>query len=102
MVKNLKWLCIKTKTRNKMKNQTRTNWGERKMASLKFISEYEGKMPSYVAVKSEKEETPRQEKKFSKVLNLAADMLTTLLVAGCATFGFVVAVFAAFMWVHAI
>lgn len=85
-----------------MKNQTRTNWGERKMASLKFISEYEGKMPSYVAVKSEKEETPRQEKKFSKVLNLAADMLTTLLVAGCATFGFVVAVFAAFMWVHAI
>lgn len=73
------------------------------MASLKFVSEY--KMPSYVAVRSEKEEAPRQEKKFSKVLNLidlAADMLTTLLVAGCATFGFVVAVFAAFMWVHAI
>ena len=73
------------------------------MASLKFVSEY--KMPSYVAVRSEKEEAPRQEKKLSKVLNLidlAADMLTTLLVAGCATFGFVVAVFAAFMWVHAI
>lgn len=24
----MKWLCIKTKTRNKMKNQKRTNWGE--------------------------------------------------------------------------
>ena len=73
------------------------------MASLKFVSEY--KMPSYVAVRSEKEEAPRQEKKFSKVLDLVdlvADMLTTLLVVGCATFGFVIAVFVAFMWVHAI
>lgn len=24
----MKWLCIKTKTRNKMENQKRTNWGE--------------------------------------------------------------------------
>lgn len=75
------------------------------MARLTFVSENEGKMPGYVAVRSEKEEAPRQEKKFSKVLNLidlAADMLTTLLVAGCATFGFVIAVFAVFMWVHAI
>jgi len=75
------------------------------MASLKFISEYEGKMPSYVAVKSEKEETPRQEKKFSKVLDLlgmAFDILTTVFVVGCATFGFVILLFVVFMRVHAI
>ena len=61
------------------------------MARLTFVSENEGKMPSYVAVRSEKEEAPRQEKKFSKVLDLlgmAFDILTTVFVVGCATFGF--------------
>lgn len=71
------------------------------MAKLKFVSEY--KMPSYVAVRSEKEETKRQERSFFlKVLDLAVDMLTTMFVVGCATFGFVIAVFAVFMRVHAI
>lgn len=57
------------------------------MARLTFVSENEGKMPSYVAVRSEKEEAPRQEKKFSKVLDLlgmAFDILTTVFVVGCA------------------
>ncbi len=71
------------------------------MAKLKFVSEY--KMPSYVAVRSEKEEIKRQERSFFlKVLDLTVDMLTTMFVVGCATFGFVIAVFAVFMRVHAI
>lgn len=75
------------------------------MARLTFVSEKNGKMPGYAAVRSEKEEAPRQEKKFFKVLDLlgmAFDILTTVFVVGCASFGFVIAVFAVFMWVHAI
>lgn len=73
------------------------------MASLKFVSEY--KMPSYVAVRSEKEEAPRQEKKFSKVLDLlgmAFDILTTVFLVGCASFGLVILLFVVFMRVYAI
>jgi hypothetical protein len=75
------------------------------MARLTFVSENEGKMPSYVAVRSEKEEAPRQEKKFSKVLDLlgmAFDILTTVFVVGCASFGLMILLFVAFMRVHAI
>ena len=53
------------------------------MARLTFVSEKNGKMPGYVAVRSEKEEAPRQEKKFFKVLDLlgmAFDILTTVFV----------------------
>lgn len=75
------------------------------MARLTFVSEKNGKMPGYVAVRSEKEEAPRQEKKFFKVLDLlgmAFDILTTVFVVGCASFGFVILMFVALMRVHAI